>query len=112
VQYRASNKAAPMVNIFDPHSKSATHLLVILSYTNWAVYKIQAAIWDDVVYCSSLIFGFSNVSISLSICCKYFNFMDAATMIQYYFSKRGRTGSIELPKAESVVMKNPVDCRD
>jgi len=32
-------------------------------------------------------------------------------MIQYYFSKRGRTGSIELPKAESVVIKNPVDCK-
>lgn len=27
-----------------------------------------------------------------------------------YFSRRGNTGSIEFPKAESVVMKNPADC--
>jgi len=29
----------------------------------------------------------------------------------YYFSMRGRTGRIELPNAESVVMKNPADCK-
>jgi len=102
---------APMVNIPDPHPKSATHLLVTWPFTNWAVCKIQAAIWDDVVYCSSSIFRFSNVSISSGIRSKRFNFIDAPVMIHYYFSNRGRTGSIELPKAESVVMKNPVDCK-
>jgi len=32
-------------------------------------------------------------------------------LVEYYFSMRGRTGSIELPKAESVVMKKPADCK-
>jgi len=31
-------------------------------------------------------------------------------MAEFYFSMRGNTGNIEFPKAESVVIKNPVDC--
>jgi len=77
-------------------------------YTNWAVCRIQAAIWDDVVYCSSSIFGFSNVLISSSACCNVFNFI-LAMVVENYFSMSGRTGSIEFPKAESVVMKKPAD---